>query len=304
MNKLLETLQKMLPEEQFNEMAAAVEEMLNESKSEMKKEAEVELEKAYEAVAVEVAESERVAVQGYQEAYAIIVDQENRKEAMREEFERMLEEQYEEAWKMIKEEQGKNNDLESTMYDEYDNKLNEMKSYIVDKVDEFLQFKGKEIYEQAKRDILNDPRMAEHKVVLDRVVSDISDYLTEEELQLGTSRKLEDVQKKLEKLQSELKRQEGRNIRLSTENTQMGQKLEEAVKIIQENEAFESETALTEQNERANRAGTVQGRGHSVTDEKLIAEYHNDDAPAATQGEEPATLMENLDDIKRLAGYK
>jgi hypothetical protein len=304
MNKLLETLQKMLPEEQFNEMAAAVEEMLNESKSEMKKEAEVELEKAYEAVAVEVAESERVAVQGYQEAYAIIVDQENRKEAMREEFERMLEEQYEEAWKMIKEEQGKNNDLESTMYDEYDNKLNEMKSYIVDKVDEFLQFKGKEICEQAKRDILNDPRMAEHKVVLDRVVSDISDYLTEEELQLGTSRKLEDVQKKLEKLQSELKRQEGRNIRLSTENTQMGQKLEEAVKIIQENEAFESETALTEQNERANRAGTVQGRGHSVTDEKLIAEYHNDDAPAATQGEEPATLMENLDDIKRLAGYK
>jgi len=52
------------------------------------------------------------------------------------------------------------------MYEEYDNKLNQMKSYIVDKVDEFLQLKGSEIYEQARRDVLSDPRLAEHKVNL------------------------------------------------------------------------------------------------------------------------------------------
>jgi hypothetical protein len=214
----------------------------------------------------------------------------------------MLEEQYEEAYKMILEERGKNSDIESTMYDEYDNKLSEMKTYIVDKVDEFLQFKGKEIYEQAKHDVINDPRMAEHKVALDRITDIMSDFLTEEELQLGTSKKLEDAQKRIERLQADLKKQEGRNIRLSTENTQMGQQLEEAVGILREQQET---VVVTEQKERAKKAGNVQGRGQSLTDEKLIAEYHADEEEGEQpQGTEQKVLVEGLDDIKKLAGYK
>jgi hypothetical protein len=43
------------------------------------------------------------------------------------------------------------------LYDQYDDKLLEMKAYIVEKVDQFLKYKGAEIYEQARRDILPTP---------------------------------------------------------------------------------------------------------------------------------------------------
>jgi hypothetical protein len=144
--------------------------------------------------------------------------------------------------------------------------------------------------------------MAEHKVALDRITDIMSDFLTEEELQLGTSKKLEDAQKRIERLQADLKKQEGRNIRLSTENTQMGQQLEEAVGILREQQET---VVVTEQKERAKKAGNVQGRGQSLTDEKLIAEYHADEEEGEQpQGTEQKVLVEGLDDIKKLAGYK
>jgi hypothetical protein len=299
---LLETLKKLLPEEQFEEVAAAVEEMLDEAKQQIEKDAQAELDKAYEAVAAEVAEAERVALEGYAQAHAIIVDQDNRMESQKEAYEKAIDEQYEDAYKMIEEERGKNNDIESSMYEEYDNKLSEMKGYIVDKVDEFLKFKGQEIYEQAKHDVLNDPRMAEHRVALDKITDIMADFLTEEELQLGTSKKLEEAQKKVERLQADLKKQEGRNIRLSTDNTKLGQQLEEAVNILQEQEETE---VVSEQNERAKKAAKVQGRGHSnMEEEKLLSEY-NAETP---EEEEPQgngeVLVEGLDEIKKLAGYK
>ena len=72
-----------------------------------------------------------------------------------------------------------------------------MKEYIVDKVDAFLQYKGGELYEQARRDVLNDPAMAEHKVALDRIVDTVSEYISDEEYTLATSSKLEEAKKSI-----------------------------------------------------------------------------------------------------------
>jgi hypothetical protein len=66
-------------------------------------------------------------------------------ESQREEFERTLEEGYEEAYKMILELRDRNNNLETTLYEEYDGKLKEMKEFIVDKVDQFLRLKSEEL---------------------------------------------------------------------------------------------------------------------------------------------------------------
>jgi len=310
MDKLLEALKQLLPEEQTNEVASVVQEMVEEAKKELESEYEANLEEAYKNLSSELEEAERVAYEGYQQAVAIIKDQEMRKETLKEEFEKMLEEQYEEAYKMIESEKGKNTDIETTMLEEYDSKLNDMKEYIVDKVDAFLQHKGKEIYEQAKRDIINDPRMAEHKVVLDKIVELTSDYLSEEEAQLATSSKLEEARQELEKMKAQVKIMEGRNIRISTDNTKMQEQLNEAAQVLREyretQESDKGKKVISEQKERVGKAANATGRGQVVTDEKLIAEF---DEPEVVKedNQEETTLSEgfgNLAEIKKLAGIK
>jgi len=298
MDKILEALGKLLPKEQLNEVAAAVQAMIEESKKELEAEYNKNLEEAYKQLSAELADAEKVAEQGYAEAYAIIEDQNNRGEAMKEEFEKMLEQQYEEAYKMILEERGKNSNLEATMYEEYDTKLNDIKEYIVDKVDQFLSLKGKEIYENAYRDVMNDPRMAEHKVVLDKIVELASDYLSEEELSFATSQKLEEAHSQVEKLTSQVKMMEGRNIRISAENTKMQQQLNEAVTLLKEyNSQNANAQKLNEQKERVRKAANVQGRGQlrdNKEEEKIIAEHQGEPEVAKEEtNDEP--VMEGLD---------
>lgn len=234
MDKILEALKKLLPQESLNEVATAVQEMIDQAvkQVEANKEAEFnsKLEEAYTELSSELSAAEKTAEKGYQEAYSIINDLRNRLETQREEFEKTLDEGYEEAYQMLLSERSKNKSLEVDVYDEYDNKLNEMKDYIVEKIDQFLQFKGNEIYEQAKRDVLKDPRMAERNVALDKIVEIAAGYLADENATFATSNKLEEVNKAVEELKAQIKMMEARNINLSRQNT----KLTEAVRHHQE----------------------------------------------------------------------
>jgi len=290
MDKIQEALKKVLPEDQVKDVASAVQEMLDESKKELEAEYQKNLDEAYTQLSKELAEAEKVAEEGYREAWAVIQEQQNRQEAMREEFEGMLEEQYEEAYKMILEERGKNSDIESTMYEEYESKLNDMKTYIVEKVDQFLQLKGREIYEQAYRDATNDPLMAEHKVVLDKIVDLTSDYLSEEDIQFATGKKLEESQSEAEKLKAQVKMMEGRNIRLSTENTKMQSQLNEAAGLLRDTRT------LNEQKERVEQAANATGRGQVVleNDEKIISEGGEPEVPAVNEDDQQK-LNEDFD---------
>jgi hypothetical protein len=294
MDKILEALGKLLPEEQLNEVSKAVQAMIEESKTELEAEYNKNLEEAYKQLSAELADAEKIAEQGYAEAYAIIEDQSQRGEALKEEFEKMLEEQYEEAYKMIVEERGKNSNLEATMYEEYDNKLNGIKEYIVDKVDTFLTLKGKEIYECAYRDAVNDPRMAEHKVVLDKIVELASGYLSEEEVNFATSAKLEESRLQVEKLASQVKMMEGRNIRVSAENTKMQSQLNEAVVLLKEYNSQNVKTLkLNEQKERVGKAANVQGRGQLRDNEKIVAEHQSE--TEVTEDATEDSMMEGVD---------
>jgi len=273
MDKILEALKKLLPEESVKEVASAVDEMLTEAKKELEAEFNTKLEEAYAELSGELKAAEKVAEKGYQEAFSIINDLRTRLEVQREEFETTLEEGFEEAYQMILSERAKNSSIEVDIYDEYDNKLNEMKEYIVEKIDQFLQFKGTEIYEQAKRDVLNDPRMAEHKVALDKIVEIAASYLSDEDYAFATSTKLANSEKKLEEMAAQIKMMEARNINLSRQNT----KLNESVRQHQE---LLTEGKQTEKKERAQKAQKVSGRGKLVEDDqtKVISEHQN--APA------------------------
>ena len=314
MDRIIESLKKLLPEDQVNEVAAAVEESLNESKGEVKEELEKEynekLEGAYSELSTELSEAEKTAEQGYEEAYKVITDLNSRLGTQKSEFDVALEEGYEEAYQMLIAERNKNEGIEVEMYEEYDKKLAEMKGYIVDKVDEFLQHKGSEIYEQAKQDILNDPRMAEHKVAFDKVVDITADYLSDEDYANNTSAKLDVVGKEVEELKGQLKVLEARNIRLSTENNKLNEAVHETQQmLVEQQESVEAEKeaeVIAEQKEREEKAEEVEGKGQSVVDEKVevIAEFNENNEETTEDTNDTVSADEGLDDLLTLAGIK
>jgi hypothetical protein len=294
MDKIVEALKKLLPESEINEVASTVNDMLEQAKANLEAEYNQKLEEAYAELSSELVTAEKTAEQGYEEAYAIIGDLRNRLEVQGEEYKNALEEGYEEAYQMLKAERSKNESLEVEMYEEYDKKLAEMKEYIVDKVDQFLQFKGQDIYEQARRDVMNDPRMAEHKVTLDKIIDLTSDYLSDEGINAVSSSKLEEATKAIDEMKGQLRIMEARNIRISTENTKLNESVRQAQQLISESRKAVTKSkkaeVVTEQNERTTKAKNVTGRGQTTeNDGVVISEY-----AAPTEAQDQLLVLSGL----------
>jgi hypothetical protein len=279
-HKIVESLKKLLPEDQVNEVASAVSEMLAEATESLEQEYNTNLEEAYSQLSAELAQAEKVAYHGYQEAYEIINDLNSRQEVQKAEFDKTLEEGYEEAYQMLLSERNSKGKVEVDLYEEYDAKLAEMKNYIVEKVDQFLQLKGGEIYEQARHDLMNDPRIVEHKVALDKIVNITSNYLSDEEKTFATTTKLDEAVKKVDELKGQLRMLEARNIRLSTDNTRLNESVRRTSSVMTEARKVMSvenkkTKLITEQKERASKVKSASGRGHIDTDNvQVIAEYN------------------------------
>jgi len=275
-NKIFESLKKMLPENEVKEVSSVISEMIENAKDEMEKEYNKNLEEAYAQLSGELASAEKTAYEGYQEAYEIINDLRTRLEVQKQEFDAQLEEGYEEAYQMLLAERNTKSQVEVDLYEEYDQKLAEMKAYIVEKVDQFLQYKGAEIYEQAKKDLVNDPRILEHKVALDKIVDITANYLSDEDFAAVSSAKLEEATKAIEEMKGQLRIMEARNIRLSTENTKLNEAVRQAQEVITESKKVVAETKkeaiVTEQKERTEKAKDVTGRGNK-DEGTVISEY-------------------------------
>jgi len=290
-------LKNLLPENEVNEVANAVGELLDQAKASLETEFNSKLEEAYAELTSELAEAEKIAEQGYEEAYAIIGDLRTRLEIQGQEYKDALEEGYEEAYQMLKSERAKNENIEVNMYEEYDSKLSEMKEYIVDKVDQFLQLKGSEIYEQARRDLVSDPRIAEHKVALDKIVNIASNYLSNDDFSEINAEKAEEATRQVEQLKGQMRILEARNIRISTENTKLNEAVRQAQDLITESRRVvtreRKSNVLSEQKERTMKAQNVTGRGNNASDNVVIAEYNNNN-----------TSNSDMDQLLVLSGLK
>lgn len=302
MEKIVEALTKLLPEDSVNEVSEAVKTELEKAKQEYEQEFNSKLEEAYAELSKELKETENTAYQGYQEAYAIIEDLRKRLDVQQREFESTMEEGYEEAYQMLQTEKAKNENLEVEMYEEFNSKLSEMKEYMVDKIDAFLQYKGEELYEAARKEIVNDPAVAEQRVVLDRVLECVSDYISDEQYNGVVNSKLSEAEKKIEELKSQTKILEARNIRLSTENNKLNESVRKAEQVL-------TESVKEEKQERVEKAKNVQGRGRAVNDSELVAEWNNNDKSVEKKEDVDTTLVESLDpeflrQMQVLAGTK
>ena len=291
MDKIVEALSKLLPQDKVKDFTAAVSEHLSEARKEMEAEFNTKLQEAYSELSKELRESEKVAYEGYAVAGGIIQDLRQRLDTQRSEFETALEEGYEEAFQMLQAEKGKNSSLESELYEEYDKKLGEMKDYMVEKIDQFLQLKGQEIYEQARRDIINDPRMVEHKVTLDKIVNICGEYITDEDYALATSSKLEESNKAIQDLQGKVRLLEAKNIRVSTENNKLNEQVRDMNHTLTESNKH---LVTEERKEKTKKSEKVQGSGNKVTD-RIIAEF-TEPVKKNAEGKEPdMTLVESID---------
>jgi len=300
MEKIVEALTKLLPEEAVSEVTEAVKTELESAKQTLETEYNTKLEEAYAELSDELKGAEETAIKGYKEAYAIITDLRARLETQQKEFEASMEEGYEEAYQMLVAEKGKNENLEVEMYETFDKKLQEMKEYMVDKVDAFLQYKGSDIYESARKELENDPRTSEHKVALDKIVECVASYIGEEGTKASDSARAEELARKVEEVKAQAKILEARNIRLSAENTKLTEAVRETQKVI-------TESAKAEKKERTERAKNVQGRGRAVNEAEVVAEWTGDKTAKANNVD--TTLVESLDpDLLRqmqvLAGTK
>ena len=301
MEKIVEALTKLLPEDAVAEVTEAVKSELEGAKQSYEQEFNSKLEEAYAELSEELKTAEETAYQGYKEAYAIIEDLRSRLETQQKEFESSMEEGYEEAYQMLQAEKSKNDNLEVEMYEQFNTKLQEMKEYMVDKVDAFLQYKNQEIYETVKNSVENDPRVAEHKVALDKVVECVADYLGEEKVATVNNDKIEEISRKLEEVKSQVQILEARKIRLSAENTKLTEAVRETQKVI-------TESVKEEKKERVEKAKNVQGRGRAVNDSEVVAEW-SDNKSEEKKTSVDTTLVESLDpDLLRqmqvLAGTK
>lgn len=268
MNKLYEALKNLLPADQVRDVTRAIEDMMTEARAELETEFNNKLNEAYAQMTEELNAAESVTNEGYQQAYDIISDLKLRLESQTREFEESMDQGYEEAYQMLQAEQAKNNKLELEIYEEYESKLKQMKEFFVEKLDAFLQLQNAEIYEHARRDILNDPQMVEHKVAIDRIVDVVGNYLSEDDFAGATSARLSETQKAVEDLRGQIRVLEARNVRLSTQNTKLNESVREMNQVI-------TEGSKVERKERARIAGNVSGRGQKVVKkDELVAEFN------------------------------
>jgi hypothetical protein len=284
-DNLLKAIGSLLPEDAREKVTNLVAEYLTKAEeaaqSAAKAEAEAALEESYKKLAAQKDEVTKTAEKGYAEAYEIICDLRNRLEVQKEEYEQQLEEGYEEAYQMLQEVRSKNDTLEVDLYQEYDNRLGEIKEFIVDKVDQFLAKKGEEFYETAERNVRNDPTMAEHKVALDRILEAAAGYLSDEDFTFASNTKIDELARALEEQKGQIKILEARNMRLHTENQKLNEVARQAQDVL-------TEGVKVEKQARKQLAKNAESRGkREVEKVEVIAETNT---AAAT---EPAANDQN-----------
>jgi len=305
MDKLLEALKKTsLSSQQVEDVKKAVEGLVSEAAKQIdnkkKSEFDAKLQEAYDQQAVEIAAIEQKAKEGYQQAYAIIEDQRLRLDQTNREWENKMQEGYQQAFEMLESKQSENNDLSLEIHREYDERFKQMRDFMVEKLDQFLQMSQAEIYDEARRDVLNDPKLVEHRVALEKMADIMTDYLQVEGVVNNNSGKVEQVIRENEELRNRLQVVESRNVRISAKNTELTEAVRQKEQLISE---ARSHAVETERKNRKNSAGNASGRGQRVITESkgaLIPEF----STGVTKDDEDHLVESNdlLDQYLKLSG--
>lgn len=302
--QITKALAGLIPEDAQKSVQEAISTFIESAISELEEEYNAKLEDTYKQVSDEKKQDESVAEEGYSQAWEIITDLRDRLEVQKEEFDQALEEGYEEAYQMLQEERAKNDTLEVDLYEEYDKRLADIKEYMVDKIDQFLQLQGEKYYEMAKRDVMNDPTVAEHKLAFEEILGVASKYLSDEDHAFATTTRVEGMQKILEEQKAQMRIMEAKNMRLKTDNDRLNESFRQQQEVINEH------TNRSDKKERLEKAKKAEGRGQLETDKKrqvVLAEYADETVQRNKDRGSDEPLVERIgeevfNDWKHLSG--
>lgn len=295
MDKITQALSKFLPAEQVSEVSKALEAALQEHYSQVESEFQTKLDQVYEQLTNERAADEKIAEAGYEQAYEIISSLMNRIDEQKNEFEATIEEGFEEAYAEIEALRKEKDNIEVALYEDFDKKLGEMKNVFIEKLDQFAELQNAEIYEMAKKDVLSDPRVLEHKIAIEKIIDILSDYVSNEDIAGVSSSKIEESHRQIDALRGQIRLLESKNVKLSVTNNKLSEQVSQARQYV-------TEATKIERTNRVNKKGTVSGRGQRVGGEQLISEFT---APAEKNVGEDKVLAEGanpLSDVLTLAG--
>jgi hypothetical protein len=269
--QIMKAMAGLLPEDAQKEVSTAISNFLEEATKELEAEYSDKLSEAYKTVEEEKTSDEQVAERGYAQAWEIITDLRDRLAVQKEEFDAALEEGYEEAYQMLQEERSKNDTLEVSLYEEYDKRLAEVRDYMVDKIDQFLAIQGEKYYEMAKKDVMNDPAVTEHKLAFERILEVAQNYLSDEDFAVATSSRVENLNKQLDEQKAQIKILEAKSMRLATDNTRLTEAVKHQHSLISENKS-------NERNVRLEKARKAEGRGEGNTENRRVVIGETKDA--------------------------
>lgn len=292
MDKLTEAIKNLIPGDQVNEVAEVVRGLVAEAEEQIRADYSAKLDEAYKKLDEEVEAAEAIANNGYQQAYEIIQDLWSRLESQKTEFETAIEEGFNQAYAAIQEEKNKNNNVEVELYDEFNGKLKEMRDFMIDKLDVFIEEELGTAYQEAVRQISNDPLQVEHKVAVEKMADILSQYMSHGNYSHVTNRKIDEAVEHVKELQGQIRLLESRNVRLHGQNVKLNEQVREATGLL-------TEAARTERKERANKPKNASGRGQRVAEESIISEFHN---PAASKQDVVTESHDELDDLLHLSG--
>lgn len=266
MDKITQALKKILPAEHVDEVTQAVAALVAEEVSRLEAEFQKNLDKAYEQNAAELQEGEAKAEAGYKQAYEIIAHLMNKLDEQRQEFETALEEGFDEAYAENEKLKAEKENAEAEIYNEFDNKLQQMKDIMVDKLDQFMALQEAEMLESATQHVLADPRLMEQRVVVEKMAELLADHMSDDSFAGVSSAKLEEAHKQIEALKGQVRLLESKSLNLSMQKKRLEEKVGDAEAII-------AEATKAERKERANRRGIVSGRGKRVVNDEVISEF-------------------------------
>jgi DNA repair exonuclease SbcCD ATPase subunit len=141
-----------------------------------------------------------------------------------------------------------------------------MKDYIVDKVDQFLATKGVEFEGAIRREVTNDPTVAEEKVALGKFLEVASHYLTDDDFVYANNQRVEEMERHLSEQKGQIKILEARNMRLNTENQKLNEVARQAQEVL-------TESTKVERTARKEMAKNAQSKGQKVVVEQVIPEH-------------------------------
>lgn len=295
---VLKALNGVLPEDVVAKVSDVITSSLDEATKEIESDFQTQLDEAYQEFRDATGKLQEKAYAGYSQAYQIICEMKDRLVLQSEENKRVMDEGFNEAWTMLQEERSKNDTLENDLHEVYEGKYGDLKKWLVKKMDRFIQTQGDKYYEEARKDLMNDPIFSENRLAFQKILESAATILTDEDFAVAASSKVESLAKEKEELKKQLQMMESRNMRLSMEKHQLQDSVRRTKVNLLETVGVEKSDKVRKQERKQllENAKKAQGRGKIEPNndrQVVIGEYSNSGEPVAKGGD---SLLEEAEE--------